>query len=993
MTDNDTKKADAATTTGGHPITLRALLLGALFSALFAYFTVLRENIPPGITTTATQIAVFPFLFLAAVVVIINPLIKHVLRFIRPFAPAEILIIFIMTTVSSGISTFGLASQLIPAMSSLMNPAWNTDASRWDIYVEPHVNDAFFVAANGTRQAAETFEEHYSNLQQARSAFHAAKAIRAARQLVNEAEQRLKKAQAVQDETKRAIQVQSAKNQLHFAQYSFTQTEKLWAPYRDKYDPDRVVETFPAEIEQLEAQTEAAKAELEEFETTAFDEVKQFREGLPKELRAIPAIIYRSGESITAYRARLKRYSKGMDARQRVSDAIGLLSAAEVNNDAAKQAAGLLEEAVKILEPVSGIPELAKRKESLNNKLTVLREERAQTNRVLRELREQRRLAPVEDFEQIDKQIKETRTTTEQLAKRITNLETRLDEQINPPLEVAARVDTTITDLKGIEERLRQPAPAYEEIRNELQAEIEDFRTFDASTRRLFFGDINWGMWLRPLILWSLIACVTYMVLMTFNVLIFRQWAYNERLIYPLAELPMLLTGEDGGASGKPPAVYRSALFWVGAGISILVLGWNNIAKTQTLFGLNLSGLGAINLTFELSEYVTGTFLQGLAPHAKLHVFFTLIGLAFLVPANISKSLWLFHMVFWGVLLALVGMGLGVNQNSFTADWWTTLNFRNAIGGGALFVFACVVLWKCRTYLFCMFRPKALEKLPKDEQTELRISSWLFVGGSVALIGMLTWGLGANLFFAIFCYFVILVITIGLVRVVTEGGILTFQCWFGPFHVIRNLFGMNHAWTAPPLFAPLVVFYSILFLDVKTFIAPAMANSIKIRDSLRMGRLRFHIGITVAILGALVVALLTHVILGYDRGGNHMHGWFYGGFPKQIFDTIKTMSVTNPVDVSGARWWLLTGAAVMGVLIYFRQRVFWLPHPIGLIMWVNPIMRTYWFSIFLGWVFKSMITKYGNKDSYAKARIFFLGLMLGEILMCLIGVGISLNRN
>jgi hypothetical protein len=169
-----------------------------------------------------------------------------------------------------------------------------------------------------------------------------------------------------------------------------------------------------------------------------------------------------------------------------------------------------------------------------------------------------------------------------------------------------------------------------------------------------------------------------------------------------------------------------------------------------------------------------------------------------------------------------------------------------------------------------------------------------------------------------------------------------------------------------------------------------MANALKIRDSVGMGRVRFHVSIALGIIIAAVIAVITHLVMAYDVGGDNMHGWFYSGLPKSTFDSIRTLTDTNPVDTDGGRFWLISGVVLMGALIFFRKHVFWLPHPIGLIMFVNPLMVTYWFSIFLGWLFKDLIRKYGNTDSYNLARYFFIGLMTGEIIMVLFGA--TLNR-
>jgi hypothetical protein len=238
---------------------------------------------------------------------------------------------------------------------------------------------------------------------------------------------------------------------------------------------------------------------------------------------------------------------------------------------------------------------------------------------------------------------------------------------------------------------------------------------------------------------------------------------------------------------------------------------------------------------------------------------------------------------------------------------------------------------------------------------------------------------------------------------VTEGGILGFQAWVGPFHFIRHVFGFDKAWTTPPLVAPLMVYYSVLFLDIKAFIAPAMANGLKIRDDLKMARGRFHLAVFLAIAVASVAAIAAAIMMAYSSGADAMESWFYISFPKGLYAQLSEMHKTPPTATASGRLWLGFGAAFMALLLFLRQRLFWLPHPIGAIMLVNPIMQTYWFSIFLGWIAKALVTKYGNKDTYARVRGLFVGLIVGELVVVTVAMilslilnknmGIDLNRN
>ena len=75
----------------------------------------------------------------------------------------------------------------------------------------------------------------------------------------------------------------------------------------------------------------------------------------------------------------------------------------------------------------------------------------------------------------------------------------------------------------------------------------------------------------------------------------------------------------------------------------------------------------------------------------------------------------------------------------------------------------------------------------------------------------------------------------------------------------------------------------------------------------------------------------------------------------------------------------------MSLLLYFRQKSSWIPHPIGLVMLINPVMFGFWGSIFIGWIFKSLASKYCTKDQYHSIRFFFIGLIVGHLFAAFMG--------
>jgi hypothetical protein len=792
-------------------------------------------------------------------------------------------------------------------------------------------------------------------------------------------------AQADPDKEKGAIVLQRINRSLAIAQRAEAAAMTNWAQLKEPAPAEDVMRDLPAKTNILCQAFTARQKTLRALEQEAFQRVDRFRKGLPAELRAIPGILPTPEERLEVYFQRLQRLAAGVGARRELQAAEAAWS--QNGLAAAESLRAHLQSVAERLRPAADAEEVNREKAACVQERKTLEDRLTETRKELNATRAERRKAAADQFDELDRRIRKLNAVEGDVLREIKRIDAELRESINPRIAMAAEVTAVLTNLAAVGAALAAPPPAEPEApARGLRQAREALAAMGVSGRAFWLGHVPWGDWLGPFLRWGILILATYVMLMAFNVLIFRQWAYHEKLIYPLAELPLLLGDvSDQSGAGVPP-IYRSGLFWAGVAVSASVLGWNLLAKNQVI-----SGIYPITLVFPWEPFIQGSILAGLLPGAHHQIFFTLIGISFLVPAPISRSLWSFHVLYMLLLLCLVWMGYGTNESSFGADMGLVLNFRSAIGGAALMVFAAVTLWKCRRYLLCGIFPAAVGGLEAGERRELRISSLAFIVSSALLVGLLTWGLGANLFFATLCYLVILMVTIGMVRAVAEGGVLVFQCWFNPFHLLRSTVGMNHTWTAPPLLTPLVIYYYVLFWDLKTFIAPAMANALKIRDVCGMSRWKSHAGIFLALAVAGVVAVVTAVIISYHGGANAMHSWFYSTAPRDyLFGWLKTMALSNPVDTAGGLYWLLTGAVAMAVLLYLRRRSFWVPHPIGLVMWVNPVMWSFWFSIFLGWLFKTLVSAYGDQSTYRQFRNFFIGLIVGELLMCLFGV--SLNR-
>jgi hypothetical protein len=56
----------------------------------------------------------------------------------------------------------------------------------------------------------------------------------------------------------------------------------------------------------------------------------------------------------------------------------------------------------------------------------------------------------------------------------------------------------------------------------------------------------------------------------------------------------------------------------------------------------------------------------------------------------------------------------------------------------------------------------------------------------------------------------------------------------------------------------------------------------------------------------------------------------------------------------------------------------WPLHPVGFLLCSSYVMQTIWLSVFIGWLAKVLVLRFGGMDLFRAARTFFLGLVIGE---------------
>lgn len=490
--------------------------------------------------------------------------------------------------------------------------------------------------------------------------------------------------------------------------------------------------------------------------------------------------------------------------------------------------------------------------------------------------------------------------------------------------------------------------------------------------------NLPWNLWVSPLAYWLIFVFGCYALFYSLSYTVLDFWATREKLIFPLAQLRETLL-PDPESTHWLPAITRSPGFWAALAVAGGVFSYNACVRFGWLGDMGLVPQGMNLYTF--ASTVKDTFLQGIAGGAngmRFALMFTAIGIAFLLPLEISFSIWFYYLVTRVMFLALAGAGYGQTMMDFPSDWLYVQNQVTAQGMGALLVFSAFMLYRA-------LKDTGSQSFSRSRPVKARLLSGLPVIGLVASITVVTmwiwwmwqWNISYLIWAFVFVLFLTL-LTLGLMRITAEGGIYWFQAHSSFFHLWKML--ALGKFLPGTIIGPLLPVYSVLFLDIKTFMAPNILDSAKMHKDVGGSRTIYHLNMVISIVVAVLTSVSFAIIMAYVRGAQRMHSWFYSNGPKSTMSTAQQAASSVPEFNTSMACWALGGGLWVALSVFLRRTIFWFPHPVGYVMLINPMIHTLWFSFFIGWICKKLVVKYGGKNTFDKTRDIFIGLIMGEII-------------
>ena len=471
---------------------------------------------------------------------------------------------------------------------------------------------------------------------------------------------------------------------------------------------------------------------------------------------------------------------------------------------------------------------------------------------------------------------------------------------------------------------------------------------------------VPWGIWIKPLLIWSIFLIALYFVMICIMVILRKQWMDRERLVFPLAQLPLEMVKDEGNSPVKP--FFKNSIMWIGFGIPFVL---------SSMKGLHHYFPSVPSL--ELIQSIP-IFRRSLALNFRLSM--PMLGFFYLVHLDAAFSLWFFN------LLSLIVRGL---MNTFAITMRESLGIYGTPspvfahqGMGAMIALVLVGLWIGRSHLKDVLKKAFTNDSSVDDSGEMLSYRTAFWGTIIGLIVMTVWlnMSGISLWVVLLFLFGAMLLFIGLTRVVAESGMAEAVA-----STISSSFVVSGIGTGPlgPSGLTAMSLTYVWGADLRTFVMASTANSLRIIEGEGRRRRPLFWAIMLSIIITMVSSIWILLKLAYSYGGLNCNDWFFGGGAIAPYNFFAS-KILNPSEPNLLGWYITAGGAVgMLFLMFMRARFLWWPfHPIGFTIGPVWIMDQIWFTIFLAWLIKTVVVRYGGLKMFQKLRPLFLGLILGQ---------------
>jgi len=465
--------------------------------------------------------------------------------------------------------------------------------------------------------------------------------------------------------------------------------------------------------------------------------------------------------------------------------------------------------------------------------------------------------------------------------------------------------------------------------------------------------------WIPRLAAWGAFVMALVIVMLGMNILLRRQWTENERLSFPLVQLPLAMTASTGRMS-----FWTNRVMWGG----FLAAGGITALNGFSALYPSVPGIAVVK-QYDVGQYFTTRPWSALAG-TRIALYPFTIGLGYFVPLDLLFSCWFFFV--WRKMQQVLGeaWGLGGQENR---GW----PFFAEQSSGAWIALVLLLIWTNRRYFGEILRDAAgmSHHLAADERRRYRVA----VAGIVVGLLFIQWFLmqmGMSFGVALLYITIYLGLSLGITRVRAELGVPHEINFVSPAQIMVATIGTQalgvHNLTA----------IACMHWMNRGYRAHPMPNQLESFKMAQVGRINLDPLIVLTVALSVVAILLVYwanLDLTFRAGAEAKAVGFKNWVGQESFDRLNNW-LSNPISRHGLQLgWTIAGGLFVTLLFIMRGAFVWWPfHPAGYALALSFAMDYFWFAFLVAWLIKLMLVRYGGMRLHTTAAPFFLGLILGD---------------
>jgi len=470
--------------------------------------------------------------------------------------------------------------------------------------------------------------------------------------------------------------------------------------------------------------------------------------------------------------------------------------------------------------------------------------------------------------------------------------------------------------------------------------------------------------WIVPLAAWGVFFLTLLGMYLCLTILVRKPWIENEKLTFPLVQLPLALTADDAET-----AFFRNPRMWIGFGLAggiSLLNGLHELIPTLPSVQIH---------PYDIHQLVTTRPWSAIGETRSTWYPFA-IGIAYFMPLDLSFSCWFFFAA--SRIFRVVGDIAGMNVGASDGKIFPYFGEQSA---GAWLGLGAMLLYTGRGYWRGVWRDARLGRNAADPQEALR-GRWA-MGGLVVgtvLLGVFARLIGMSLLVGVGFFGIVLLLSFTITRVRAEFGSPHEINWVNPGQILVTVFGTSAL--GPQNLTAL----SMLHWFNRGYRNHPMPNQLEAfkmtedKPGVRFG------GIVTVLVVASVVSLLAvywanlHVV--YQAGGDSKAAGFKKWVGEESFAGLASWLTQPQPPATTGLYYFIGGLLFTLFLAVMRFYFVWWPfHPAGYALAFSFAMEYFWVPVFLAWLCKAVILRYGGINAYRAGIPFFLGLILGDYTM------------